>query len=36
MDIASQYDNFDVLEWWKNSGLELKFNQNAMNWASKK
>jgi len=34
MNWTSQYGHVDVLEWWKNSGLELKYNDFAMDLAS--
>ena len=32
---ASKYGNVDVLNWFKNSGFEFKYFENAINWASK-
>jgi hypothetical protein len=35
MDLSSMYGFISILKWWKNSGLELKYTANAMDWASK-
>ncbi|KAI9218489.1 hypothetical protein BC828DRAFT_407539 [Blastocladiella britannica] len=35
MDWASRNGHVDVLEWWRNSGLELTYSEDAMDWASK-
>jgi hypothetical protein len=35
MDWASQYGHVEVLEWWKNSGLECKWSDAAMDGASR-
>ncbi|KAI9217509.1 hypothetical protein BC828DRAFT_418058 [Blastocladiella britannica] len=34
MDDASRNGHVDVLEWWRNSGLELKYTRQAMDDAS--
>lgn len=34
MDLASANGHVEILEWWKQSGLELKYTQNAMDSAS--
>jgi hypothetical protein len=35
MDAASRGGHVDVLQWWKESGLELKWSNHAMNAASR-
>ncbi len=30
MDYASENGHVDVLEWWKNSGLKLKYSYNSL------
>ncbi|RKP17230.1 hypothetical protein ROZALSC1DRAFT_24408 [Rozella allomycis CSF55] len=35
MNWASQNGHLNVLEWWKNSGVELKWSEDAMDWAGR-
>jgi hypothetical protein len=34
LDVASEFGKIHVLEWWKNSGLELKYSTDALDLAS--
>ena len=34
MDVASAKGYIHVLNWWKESGLELQYSYHSMNWAS--
>ncbi|AGC02134.1 hypothetical protein H012_gp321 [Acanthamoeba polyphaga moumouvirus] len=37
MDFANYYgSDSEILDWWLNSGLELKYTEKAMNLASQK
>lgn len=35
IDVASARGCVELLEWWKRSGLEMKWTHVAMDWASK-